>query len=188
MRGRLAAVEGVAGTAAGGPVGLEPGPLGLRLVVAGLPVRELAPGTSLRVGAAVVVELTGPTPGGPGGLREAEGAAVVAARVVAGGCVRAGDPVVVDAVRVPIEDALDLHPFRAEEIPAVVREFLAEAAAAGFAVVRLIHGRGRGVQRAAVRRALAGSPLVAGVADAPPERGGWGATVVRLRGPGDPCG
>ncbi|MBI2467077.1 MAG: Smr/MutS family protein [Candidatus Rokubacteria bacterium] len=94
---------------------------------------------------------------------------------------RAGDRVVVEAVTVPLEDALDLHPFRPEEIADVVREYLEAARAAGFAEVRLIHGRGRGVQRETVRRVLAASSLVAGFADAPPERGGWGATVVRFR-------
>ncbi len=187
MRGRLAAVEGAPGAPAGGRVGLDPGPLAVCLVIAGLPVRDLGPGATLRVGDAVVVELTGAPPGGPGGLREPDGAEVVGAHVLAGGCVGEGDPVLLEAVRVPIEDALDLHPFRPAEIPAVVREYLAGAAAAGLRVVRLIHGRGRGVQRAAVRRVLADSSLVAAFEDAPPEQGGWGATLVRLRAPGGSC-
>jgi DNA-nicking Smr family endonuclease len=84
-------------------------------------------------------------------------------------------------VRVPIEDALDLHAFTPRDIPSVVDEYLREAHARGFAEVRLIHGRGIGVQRAIVQSLLAAHPLVAGYADAPGERGGWGATVVRLR-------
>jgi DNA-nicking Smr family endonuclease len=84
-------------------------------------------------------------------------------------------------VAVPIEDALDLHPFAPAEIPSVVDAYLEAAQAAGFAEVRLIHGRGRGVQRARVRRVLARHPLVLEARDALPERGGFGATVVRLR-------
>ncbi len=84
-------------------------------------------------------------------------------------------------MRVPIEDALDLHAFTPRDIPSVVDEYLREAHARGFAEVRLIHGRGIGVQRAIVQSLLAAHPLVAGYADAPAERGGWGATVVRLR-------
>ena len=88
-----------------------------------------------------------------------------------------------EAVEIPIEDALDLHPFRPEETASVVAEYLAEAFAKGFAEVRLIHGRGIGVQREIVRKALARSPHVLSFADATPERGGWGATVARLRPP-----
>lgn len=83
----------------------------------------------------------------------------------------------------PIEDFIDLHPFRPREIRSVVESYLEEAARLGFAEVRLIHGRGIGVQRDAVRAVLSKSPLVADFADAPPERGGWGATVARLSRP-----
>ena len=85
-----------------------------------------------------------------------------------------------DPVRIPIEDALDLHAFAPRDIPSVVDEYLTEAHARGFAEVRLIHGRGIGVQRRIVRSVLAKHPLVAAFADAPPERGGFGATLVRL--------
>jgi dsDNA-specific endonuclease/ATPase MutS2 len=63
----------------------------------------------------------------------------------------------------------------------VVEEYLIEAAARGFREVRLIHGRGIGVQREIVRAVLSRHPAVESFTDAPPERGGWGATVVRLR-------
>ena len=82
---------------------------------------------------------------------------------------------------IPIEDALDLHAFAPRDIPAVVADYLDAAHARGFTEVRLIHGRGIGVQRRIVQSVLAAHPLVAGFADAPPERGGWGATLVRLR-------
>ena len=84
-------------------------------------------------------------------------------------------------VHVPIEDWLDLHSFAPRDVPSVVEEYLTEARARGFTEVRLIHGRGIGVQRAIVQSLLARHPLVAGYADAPEERGGWGATLVRLR-------
>ena len=86
-----------------------------------------------------------------------------------------------DAVTIPIEDALDLHPFAPREIPSVVESYLEAAAEAGFREVRLIHGKGRGVQRARVHAVLAASALVVRFADAPPERGGFGATIAWLR-------
>jgi DNA-nicking Smr family endonuclease len=84
-------------------------------------------------------------------------------------------------VTLPVEDALDLHPFRPDETAAVVGAYVAAAAAKGFREVRLIHGRGIGVQRTVVRTALVRSPHVLSFEDATPDRGGWGATVVRLR-------
>ena len=85
-----------------------------------------------------------------------------------------------DEVIVPTEDALDLHPFRPRDVRSVVEEYLDQAIAAGFEEVRLIHGRGIGVQRETVRSLLSRHPAVVEFYDAPPERGGWGATVVRL--------
>lgn len=85
-------------------------------------------------------------------------------------------------VQIPIEDALDLHAFAPRDVRSVVDEYLRAAAEHGFREVRLIHGRGIGVQRQAVRSLLQGHPLVAAFQDAPAERGGWGATVVVLRG------
>ncbi|HEV2054185.1 MAG TPA: Smr/MutS family protein [Methylomirabilota bacterium] len=86
-----------------------------------------------------------------------------------------------DPVSLPIEDSLDLHSFVPTDVRPVVEEYLKEAAARGFREVRLIHGRGIGVQRASVQGLLAGHPLVERFFDAPPERGGWGATVVVLK-------
>jgi len=84
-------------------------------------------------------------------------------------------------LRIPIEDALDLHTFAPRDVASVVTDYLDAAAAGGLGEVRLIHGRGTGTQRQIVRSVLARHPLVADFADAPPERGGWGATVVRLK-------
>ena len=89
-----------------------------------------------------------------------------------------------DPVSLPIEDSLDLHSFAPKDVRPVVDEYLREAVARGFSEVRLIHGRGIGVQRASVQGLLAGHPLVERFFDAPPERGGWGATVVILRSVG----
>ena len=83
----------------------------------------------------------------------------------------------------PIEDFIDLHLFRPKEIRSVVASYLEEAVRLGFTEVRLIHGRGIGVQREAVRAVLTKNPLVSDFRDAPAERGGWGATVARLVAP-----
>ena len=79
---------------------------------------------------------------------------------------------------IPVEDSFDLHSFRPEDVASVVEEYLRQARAAGYREVRLIHGKGIGVRRAEVRRLLATHPNVADFFDAPPERGGSGATVV----------
>jgi DNA-nicking Smr family endonuclease len=83
-------------------------------------------------------------------------------------------------VVLPITDELDLHTFSPRDVPSVVEEYLQACQERGLRQVRLVHGRGRGVQRAVVRRLLAGAPNVVAFDDAPPERGGWGATVVTL--------
>jgi len=83
-------------------------------------------------------------------------------------------------VTVPIEDALDLHPFAPRDIPDVVASYLEAAVAAGFREVRLIHGRGQGVQRRRVQAVLDAHPLVERWADAPADRGGAGATLAWL--------
>ncbi len=87
-----------------------------------------------------------------------------------------------EPVPVPIEDALDLHRFAPRDVASVVEEYLRAAHEHGFREVRLIHGRGIGVQRSIVHAVLSRHPLVQGFTEAPPERGGWGATIVRLRG------
>ena len=82
---------------------------------------------------------------------------------------------------VPVTGELDLHSFDPREIPSVVEEFVRVCRERGILRLRLAHGRGRGVQRAAVRRALASMPEVVSFSDAPPFAGGWGATVATLR-------
>ena len=83
--------------------------------------------------------------------------------------------------RIPIEDSIDLHAFAPQETVSVVADYLEEAARLGFSEVRIVHGRGTGAQRRAVRAVLSRHPLVEAFADAPPQSGGWGATIVRLR-------
>jgi len=84
-------------------------------------------------------------------------------------------------VEIPVEDTLDLHSFRPADVRSVVEEYLRGVHARGFTEVRLIHGRGIGAQRAIVQSLLGSHPLVVGYADAPEDRGGRGATLVRLR-------
>jgi DNA-nicking Smr family endonuclease len=83
---------------------------------------------------------------------------------------------------IPLTGELDLHPFSPREIPSVVEEYVRACRERGVLRLRLAHGRGKGVQRAAIRRVLAAIPEVVSFSDAPPSAGGWGATVVLLRG------
>ena len=81
--------------------------------------------------------------------------------------------------RIPIEDTLDLHAFAPREIKSVVEEYVNAAYDAGLHEVRLIHGKGKGIQRGIVQQALERHPLVAEFWDAPESH--LGATVARLR-------
>lgn len=83
-------------------------------------------------------------------------------------------------VELPITGELDLHAFAPADVASVVEEYLRVCREKKIRHVRIVHGRGKGVQRAVVRRLLARLAGVAGVADAPPGRGGWGATIVEL--------
>lgn len=84
-------------------------------------------------------------------------------------------------IELPITDVLDLHSFRPAEVADVVREYLHAAAAKGLCHLRIIHGKGTGVQRRTVQVILERDPHVLAFGDAPAEAGGWGATWVRLR-------
>ena len=81
-----------------------------------------------------------------------------------------------------VEDAIDLHSFAPRDIPGVVEAYLEAASRAGLREVRVIHGKGKGVQRGRVQEVLAACPLVAEFRDAPADRGAWGATLVWLKG------
>jgi dsDNA-specific endonuclease/ATPase MutS2 len=83
-----------------------------------------------------------------------------------------------DVHRVPIEDALDLHAFQPRDIPSVVEAYVNAAYDAGLREIRLIHGRGKGVQRAIVQQVLRAHPRVSAIADAPESH--LGATIAVL--------
>ncbi len=86
-----------------------------------------------------------------------------------------------EPVRIPIADVFDLHTVPPRDVKPVVEEYLVEAHRLGLKALRIIHGRGIGVQREIVRSVLARSPLVLEFSDAPLEAGGWGATIVSLK-------
>ena len=86
-----------------------------------------------------------------------------------------------EPVRIPITDVFDLHSVPPREVQPVVEAYLEEARKLGFKALRIIHGRGIGVQREMVRAVLARTEYVESFGDAPAEAGGWGATVVTLR-------
>jgi len=83
--------------------------------------------------------------------------------------------------KIEVEDSIDLHSFPPRDVPDVVDAYLVEAVEKGFSEVRLIHGRGIGVQRDRVQKLLARHSLVSGFHDASPDRGGWGATIAYLK-------
>ena len=86
-----------------------------------------------------------------------------------------------EPLRIPITDVFDLHSVPPRDVEAVVEAYLEEACKLGFKALRIIHGRGIGVQREIVCAVLARTKYVAAFSDAPAEAGGWGATVVTLR-------
>ena len=87
-----------------------------------------------------------------------------------------------EPIRIPVTDVLDLHSVPAKDMQGVVEEYLIEAHRLGYKVLRIIHGRGIGVQREMVRAVLKRTSFVESFGDAPAEAGGWGATLVTLRG------
>ncbi len=86
-----------------------------------------------------------------------------------------------EPITLEIRDVFDLHSVAPRDIKRVVEEYLSQARRAGFRSVRIIHGKGRGVQREMVRSILARTTFVAEWMDAPPQAGGWGATIVHLK-------
>lgn len=86
-----------------------------------------------------------------------------------------------EPVSIPVTDVLDLHSFQPRDVKDAVEAYLEEAHRMGLTGLRIIHGRGIGVQREMVRTILARTPYVASFSDAPGEAGGWGATIVTLK-------
>ena len=85
-----------------------------------------------------------------------------------------------EPVSIPIPGVLDLHTFAPRDVKDAVEAYLEEAHRLRLHALRLIHGRGIGVQRELVRSILSRTPYVVGFRDAPAEAGGWGATLVTL--------
>ena len=84
-------------------------------------------------------------------------------------------------VTIAPSDSIDLHPFQPRDIPSVVEEYLQQSIESGFTEVRLIHGKGKGIQRNLIRSLLSKHPAVRSFKEAPLEAGGWGATIVVLK-------
>ena len=91
------------------------------------------------------------------------------------------DPFEGKAIKIPIEDHIDLHTFAPNETRPAVDAYLEEAIEHGFHRVRIITGRGRGIQRRMIRSLLENHSLVERYEDARPEEGGWGATIAYLK-------
>ena len=84
------------------------------------------------------------------------------------------------AVKLTIEDVLDLHTFQPKDIPDLLEDYFSECLKAGIYSVRIIHGKGKGIQKKRVQGLLEKNSMVTAFKDAPPEAGGWGATLVEL--------
>ena len=86
-----------------------------------------------------------------------------------------------DLVRIPVDGELDLHFFQPREIAGIVADYLDECRELGIVEVRIVHGKGTGTQRRIVHSVLEKRDDVLRFGAAPPERGGWGATLVDLK-------
>ncbi len=86
-----------------------------------------------------------------------------------------------EIVRFPIEDSIDLHTFRPNEVKDLLNDYLEEAGEKGYEEVRIIHGKGTGVLRQIVHGFLKNHPMVISFREAALEAGGWGATIAVLR-------
>ena len=88
---------------------------------------------------------------------------------------------IVDPIKIPISDTLDLHTFLPKDLPDLLVDYFAECRKAGIFSVRIIHGKGHGILKKRVQGLLKKNSLVDTFTDAPPEAGGWGATLVELK-------
>ena len=86
-----------------------------------------------------------------------------------------------EPIAIPITDVFDLHTIAPRDAKAAVEAYIEGANRLGLRALRIIHGRGIGVQREMVRKILSRSPFVLEFRDAPAEAGGWGATVITLK-------
>ena len=85
-----------------------------------------------------------------------------------------------EPVEIEITDSFDLHSFSPRDIRAVVEAYLAEAHKKEFSTVRIIHGKGVGIQREIVRKVLSETDFVKSFKNAPEFSGSWGATIAVL--------
>ena len=94
---------------------------------------------------------------------------------------KADDPPFNEPVELEITDSIDLHAFQPKDVRAVLLVYLSEARAKGFRFVRIIHGKGIGVQRETVRKVLSESDLIKGFKSGDEFSGGWGATIAEFK-------
>lgn len=85
-----------------------------------------------------------------------------------------------EPVKIPIQDVLDLHTFKPADVPDLLEDYFAACLEEKIYAVRIVHGKGKGMLKKRVRELLKNNPMVASFKDAPPEAGGWGATLVAL--------
>ena len=93
-----------------------------------------------------------------------------------------------EPIQIPIQDVLDLHTFRPQDISDLLENYFDECLKAGIFSVRIIHGKGKGIQKKQVQSILQKDRRVKSFKDAPPEAGGWGATLVELKPISDEIG
>ncbi len=86
-----------------------------------------------------------------------------------------------EPVHIPISDILDLHTFQPREIPDLLMDYFSACVEADIFSVRIIHGKGTGILKKRIHRLLKRNPMIKSFTDAPPEAGGWGATLVELK-------
>ena len=86
-----------------------------------------------------------------------------------------------EPIELEITDSIDLHSFAPRDIKSVVESYLAEARKKGFSIVRIIHGKGVGVQREMVRKVLEKTDFVESFKTGDEFSGSWGATIVKLK-------
>ncbi len=85
-----------------------------------------------------------------------------------------------EPINIPVEDSLDLHTFHPKELPELIEDYINACIEAGIFSVRIIHGKGKGLLRERLHKLLKKNSLVSSFKTAPPEAGGWGATLVEL--------
>jgi DNA-nicking Smr family endonuclease len=85
-----------------------------------------------------------------------------------------------EPIELSVTDVLDLHAFAPRDAKTAVEAYLEQAHRLGLTALRIIHGRGIGVQREMVRSVVSKTPYVLHFSDAPGDAGGWGATLVTL--------